>query len=547
MTLWQFLLELLVSNEHNAIIEWTDKHKKEFRLKDAEQVARRWGERKSKPNMNYDKLSRALRYYYDKKIICKVPGKKFVYQFVSFPDNTHVDGPGLTFQIDTDIARSGEPAAKLYRYEKKAASSSRGVARDTSGLSNIGPSVASSVNLHSSLSTSKTLNLLPALATTNHAGVSFVPVKVDDPAGLNLFPVSTQGDNSGSTMMLLSSGTDGVSFSLVPLDTALGLSIDNSIQSLVESTVIPKTDEPVAILPSSADGSGSVDISPVTASTISAAKLASSAPYIFVNWTPPSTLTNTVITVSKVSSANADQLTSATSSSTRVPLTSTLSTKVVPSVPSHPEVTSSLEVSLNRSSTAVSSCTVPPITITMPEDSEDTSELSTSVEVANTKCTFQIPVTSSLSVSEVGLKRRAVSPLVLCSGIKKTSTVSDKPKPRPICLKTPTICAFPSPTVTSSSTVTASSTLTTTSIAGHATTFGSLSTPCLVLTSPMPTPFGPLPIWSPPFSLSPRLGLGSGFQTGAATSSLFQFPAFMTLSPHLSHDTQHAAPVDKLL
>lgn len=35
-------------------------------------VARRWGERKSKPNMNYDKLSRALRYYYDKNIMSKV-------------------------------------------------------------------------------------------------------------------------------------------------------------------------------------------------------------------------------------------------------------------------------------------------------------------------------------------------------------------------------------------------------------------------------------------------------------------------------------------
>lgn len=32
--------------------------------------------------MNYDKLSRALRYYYDKNIIKKVIGQKFVYRFV---------------------------------------------------------------------------------------------------------------------------------------------------------------------------------------------------------------------------------------------------------------------------------------------------------------------------------------------------------------------------------------------------------------------------------------------------------------------------------
>jgi len=33
----------------------------EFKMVDPDDVARRWGERKSKPNMNYDKLSRALR------------------------------------------------------------------------------------------------------------------------------------------------------------------------------------------------------------------------------------------------------------------------------------------------------------------------------------------------------------------------------------------------------------------------------------------------------------------------------------------------------
>lgn len=44
----------------------------EFKLVNPDDVARRWGERKSKPNMNYDKLSRALRYYYDKNIMSKV-------------------------------------------------------------------------------------------------------------------------------------------------------------------------------------------------------------------------------------------------------------------------------------------------------------------------------------------------------------------------------------------------------------------------------------------------------------------------------------------
>ncbi|XP_022251563.1 ETS domain-containing protein Elk-3-like isoform X2 [Limulus polyphemus] len=85
VTLWQFLLELLLSNRYNHIITWMN-NDGEFKLVNAEEVARLWGLRKNKNNMNYDKLSRALRYYYDKNIIKKVLGQKFVYRFVSFPE-----------------------------------------------------------------------------------------------------------------------------------------------------------------------------------------------------------------------------------------------------------------------------------------------------------------------------------------------------------------------------------------------------------------------------------------------------------------------------
>ncbi|XP_050413987.1 ETS domain-containing protein Elk-3 [Patella vulgata] len=85
ITLWQFLLELLLSEQHQHIISWTN-NEGEFKLTNAEEVAKLWGLRKNKLNMNYDKLSRALRYYYDKNIIKKVMGQKFVYRFVSFPE-----------------------------------------------------------------------------------------------------------------------------------------------------------------------------------------------------------------------------------------------------------------------------------------------------------------------------------------------------------------------------------------------------------------------------------------------------------------------------
>ena len=44
----------------------------EFKLAQPEVVARMWGDRKNKTSMNYEKLSRALRYYYDGDMIAKV-------------------------------------------------------------------------------------------------------------------------------------------------------------------------------------------------------------------------------------------------------------------------------------------------------------------------------------------------------------------------------------------------------------------------------------------------------------------------------------------
>ncbi|KAH7946351.1 hypothetical protein HPB49_023412 [Dermacentor silvarum] len=79
--LWQFLLELLTDKSCQGFISWTGDGW-EFKLTDPDEVARRWGVRKNKPKMNYEKLSRGLRYYYDKNIIHKTAGKRYVYRFV---------------------------------------------------------------------------------------------------------------------------------------------------------------------------------------------------------------------------------------------------------------------------------------------------------------------------------------------------------------------------------------------------------------------------------------------------------------------------------
>ncbi|XP_035316004.1 ETS domain-containing transcription factor ERF-like, partial [Cricetulus griseus] len=78
--LWHFILELLRKEEYQGVIAWQGDYG-EFVIKDPDEVARLWGVRKCKPHMNYDKLSRALRYYYNKRILHKTKGKRFTYKF----------------------------------------------------------------------------------------------------------------------------------------------------------------------------------------------------------------------------------------------------------------------------------------------------------------------------------------------------------------------------------------------------------------------------------------------------------------------------------
>ncbi|XP_037532469.1 ETS1-related protein [Nematolebias whitei] len=79
--LWQFLLELLLDSACRNFISWTGDGW-EFKMSDPTEVAKRWGQCKNKPKMNYEKLSRGLRYYYHKNIIHKTAGKRYVYRFV---------------------------------------------------------------------------------------------------------------------------------------------------------------------------------------------------------------------------------------------------------------------------------------------------------------------------------------------------------------------------------------------------------------------------------------------------------------------------------
>jgi hypothetical protein len=81
--LWQFLKELLLQPYmYQNCIRWLDRTKGIFKIEDSVRVAKLWGQRKNRPAMNYDKLSRSIRQYYKKGIIKKTSqSKRLVYQF----------------------------------------------------------------------------------------------------------------------------------------------------------------------------------------------------------------------------------------------------------------------------------------------------------------------------------------------------------------------------------------------------------------------------------------------------------------------------------
>ncbi|NXB48481.1 ELK4 protein, partial [Leucopsar rothschildi] len=280
ITLWQFLLQLLQEPQNKNIICWTS-NDGEFKLLQAEEVARLWGIRKNKPSMNYDKLSRALRYYYVKNIIKKVNGKKFVYKFVSYPEILNMD-PLVVGRIegDPELPGFGEVPSAAKDVENCGKEKSQSCAKSSSRNDYIHSGLYSSFTLNSLNSSS--VKLFRSIKIENPAEklaekkpqdptpsvIKFVTVPSKKPPGAPL--VSTA---SAVAVTSTVSVTPGVS-------SSLALGSEETLHTL-ETLVLPKLsvpEAPAAPLPNLGSGFGAAP--PVSSSSVS--------PTLQVPPTPPS-------------------------------------------------------------------------------------------------------------------------------------------------------------------------------------------------------------------------------------------------------------------
>ncbi|XP_075470041.1 ETS-related transcription factor Elf-3 isoform X2 [Ascaphus truei] len=80
--LWEFILYILLHPElFEGLMKWEDREEGVFKFLRSEAVAQLWGQKKKNTSMTYEKLSRAMRYYYKREILDRVDGRRLVYKF----------------------------------------------------------------------------------------------------------------------------------------------------------------------------------------------------------------------------------------------------------------------------------------------------------------------------------------------------------------------------------------------------------------------------------------------------------------------------------